>query len=87
VRISRTVRYTQDFDVPEEQFVSDEHTAALYHLDEGAGEFTGDSSGNDNDAELIGDPKWVESTAPLATAVNPGGKLAVAWGAVKGIGG
>jgi len=85
VRISKTVRYTEDFDVPDQQFVSDEHTAALYHLDEGAGEFTRDSSGNDNEAELIGDPKWVESTAPLATAVDPGEKLAIAWGAVKGI--
>ncbi len=85
VRISKTVRYTQDFDVPEQQFVSDDDTVALYHLDEGEGEYTEDSSGNGNDAELIGDPVWVESSAPLATAVDPGGKLAIAWGAVKAI--
>ncbi len=85
VRISKTVRYTQDFDVPDQQFMSDDDTAALYHLDEGEGEFTEDSSGNDNDAELIGDPQWVESTAPIATAVDPSEKLAIAWGAVKRI--
>ncbi len=85
VRISKTVRYTQDFDVPDQQFMSDDDTAALYHLDEGEGEFTEDSSGNDNDAELIGDPQWVESTSPIATAVDPSEKLAIAWGAVKRI--
>ncbi len=85
VRISKTVRYTQDFDVPDQQFMSDDDTAALYHLDEGEGEFTEDSSGNDNDAELIGDPQWVESTAPIAAAVDPSEKLAIAWGAVKRI--
>jgi hypothetical protein len=83
VRISRTVRYTEDFDVPTQQFVADNHTAALYHLDEGDGKFTGDSSGNKNDAELIGDPKWVKSTVPLSAAIDSGGKLAILWGAVK----
>lgn len=83
VRISDTVRYTEDFDVPNEQFVSDEHTAALYHLDEGAGDTTDDASGNGNDAELIGDPIWVESTAPIAFAVEPDKKLTTVWGKVK----
>jgi hypothetical protein len=83
VRISKTVRYTKDFDVPDRQFVSDDHTVALYHLDEGEGKFTEDSSGNKNDAELIGEPKWVASTVPLALAVSPGEKLATVWGAIR----
>jgi hypothetical protein len=86
VRISNTVRYTQDFEVPDRRFEPDEHTAALYHLDEGDGEVTEDASGNRNDAELIGDPKWIVSTVPLAFAVNPGAKLAIVWGAVKVMG-
>jgi len=52
VRISKTVRYTEDFDVPGRQFEPDDDTVALYHLDEGEGKFTEDSSGNKNDAEL-----------------------------------
>ncbi len=85
VRISKAVRYTGDFEVPEGEFEPDDDTVALYHLDEGEGESTADDSGNENDAELIGDPKWVVSTVPLKSriAVNPCGKLAMAWGAVK----
>jgi len=84
VRISKTVRYTQEFDVPETTFASDENTVALYHLDEGDGDSTEDDSGEGNHAELIGDPEWVESTAPFAALeVNPGGKLTALWGAVK----
>jgi len=85
VRISKTVRYTKDFKVPNRQFEVDKDTAALYHLDEGKGKTTKDASGNKNDAELIGGPEWVKSDAPFATAVNPGDKLAIVWGAVKKI--
>ena len=83
VRISKSVRYTEDFDVPTEEFERDDDTVALYHLNEGAGEVAEDISGNENHAELIGEPKWVESTVPLALAVKPKGKLAIMWGAVK----
>ncbi|MFQ6041501.1 MAG: LamG domain-containing protein [Candidatus Poribacteria bacterium] len=83
VRISKTVRYTKDFKVPDQQFETDADTAALYHLDEGKGKTTKDSSGNKNDAKLIGGPEWVKSDAPFTTAVEPDDKLAVAWGAVK----
>lgn len=83
VQISKTVRYTKDFEVPDQSFEPDADTVALYHLDEGKGKVTKDASGNKNDAELIGEPKWVKSTVPLATAVSPGEKLAIVWGAVK----
>jgi hypothetical protein len=83
VRISNSVRYTEEFDVPTEEFDRDGDTVALYHLNEGAGKTTKDTSGNGNDAEFIGEPKWVESTVPLALAVRPKDKLAVVWGAVK----
>lgn len=83
VRISKAVRYTKDFKVPDRQFETDKDTVALYHLDEGKGKATKDASGNKNDAELIGGPEWVKSDAPFATAVNPGDKLATMWCAVK----
>ena len=44
VRLSNVLRYTTDFAVPEQPFVPDANTAALYHLDEGAGNTIGDSS-------------------------------------------
>jgi len=83
VRISKAVRYTKDFKVPNRAFTPDADTAALYHLDEGHGKKTKDDSGNKNEAELIGEPEWVKSDAPFATAVEQGGKLTTLWGKIK----
>jgi len=83
VRISKTVRYTKDFEVPKMAFTPDADTAALYHLDEGKGKKTKDDSGNKNEAELIGSPEWVKSDAPFAAAVERVGKLTIVWGKMK----
>jgi hypothetical protein len=44
LRISTVVRYTAAFAPPSGPFSDDANTAALYHLDEGAGDSTGDSA-------------------------------------------
>jgi hypothetical protein len=72
-RIRGTVRYTGPFAPPSAPFVTDAATAALYHLDEGAGNVVGDSSGAaggpSNGVRMFGGnppgPEWVVSTAPL----------------------
>jgi len=53
VRISRVARYTEDF-LPQRRFEPDEHTIALYHLDEGAGGVAYDASGNDHHGRVVG---------------------------------
>jgi len=83
VRISKSVRYTKDFKLPDSAFTPDADTAALYHLDEGKGKKTKDDSGNKNNAELIGGPEWVKSDAPFAAAVEQDGKLTTMWGKMK----
>ena len=83
-RVSDTVRYTKDFDVPEKEFEPDDNTRVLYHFNEGSGKKTKDFSGNKNEAELIGNVKWVESEAPIKPAsVFPSDKLTTSWGLIK----
>ena len=57
IRISNTARYTEDF-TPEKRFENDEHTLALYHMDEGSGDVLKDSSGNGHHGKIFG-AKWV----------------------------
>ena len=57
VRISRTVRYAEDFTPPAE-FKSDEDTAVLLKLDEERETVAADSSGNDHNGEIHG-AEWV----------------------------
>ena len=45
LRISKGVRYTQNFKPPSGPFVSDANTLALYHFDEGIGDLINDRSG------------------------------------------
>lgn len=45
LRLSTSVRYTAAFAPPKAKHVADAQTAALYHVDEGAGTTLGDSSG------------------------------------------
>ncbi|TWU05460.1 serine/threonine protein kinase [Stieleria varia] len=56
-RISMNARYHDDF-VPEFNFKSDEHTLALYHVNEGSGDILHDSSGNEHHGKIIG-AKWL----------------------------
>jgi hypothetical protein len=46
VRLSDVVRYSGNFAPPSQAFVADADTAALYHFDEGSGNFIGDSAFN-----------------------------------------
>ncbi len=57
IRISKKVRYTQDF-TPEERFTPDADTLALYHCDEGEGDRLVDASGNEHHGK-IQTLKWV----------------------------
>ena len=56
-RVSKTLRYTQDFAVPD-VLQSDANTMALFQFDEGRGARLGDSSGNKHHGEVRG-AKWV----------------------------
>jgi len=58
VRVSDTIRYTDTF-LPERRFEKDQNTIALYHFEEGQGQFLKDSSGNNNHATIY-NPEWVE---------------------------
>ncbi|HUQ71135.1 MAG TPA: family 16 glycoside hydrolase, partial [Planctomycetaceae bacterium] len=63
VRISNVARYTENF-TPAERFEPDEHTLALYHFDDGAGDVLTDSSGNGRHGKIIG-AKWVRVDVQL----------------------
>jgi hypothetical protein len=65
VRLSAVARYTQDFK-PKDPLDLDQHTAALYHFDEGRGEVLHDSSGNNHHGKIIG-AKWVPLDTPPDT--------------------
>ena len=70
IRISQTARYTEDF-TPEERFEPDEHTLALYHLDEGEGDVLVDSSGHGHHG-TIHDGEWVRlDQAPRPQGSGP----------------
>ena len=58
IRISKSVRYQQDFK-PQRRFEKDNETTALYHFDEGTGDVLKDSSGNGHDGKIVG-AKWVK---------------------------
>ena len=59
VRVSNTIRYTGAFKPSAMPFTADASTMGLWHLDEGAGTTTVDSSGNNNNGSLVSTPKWV----------------------------
>jgi len=66
VRISKAVRYTEDF-VPQTYFKPDADTMALYHFDEGQGDVLKDSSGNGNHGKNFG-AKWVKADGTAVPA-------------------
>jgi serine/threonine protein kinase/Leucine-rich repeat (LRR) protein len=81
VRISKSVRYRQDF-TPQPRFEPDAETQALYHFDEAAGDVLRDDSGHRRHGVIVG-AKWVRAdgtpiTKPTATnvpAIAAPGKL------------
>ena len=74
VRLSTVLRYTgSGFTRPSGPFAPDASTAALYHLDEGAGDLVGDASGgNSHGTRMYGGspagPEWSSEAAPLDSA-------------------
>ncbi len=73
VRISTVLRYSSGFTRPKSPFAADADTAALYHLDEGAGDTVGDASGaaggSSDGLRAFGGspagPDWSSDVAPL----------------------
>jgi hypothetical protein len=72
LRISNTLRYTTSFTPVLTPFTVDGSTVALYHFDEGTGQFTFDAvngaiSGflGSSSADNSQDPSWVLSTLPV----------------------
>lgn len=59
MRFSSVARYTENFSVPTEPFVSDQYTEALYHFDEGSGSTLMDASGNSHNGTLVNNPQWI----------------------------
>ena len=84
------LRYTSVFTRPKSPFTTDADTAALYHLDEGAGLVVGDSSGasgGPSDGTLViggspAGPEWTGDAAPLGGA--PSVVLTALPGSVSG---
>jgi formylglycine-generating enzyme required for sulfatase activity len=69
VRISKVARYDGDFK-PDQRWVPDTDTLALYHFDEGAGSVLKDSSGNDHHGEIVA-AKWVQADGtPIGSPPN-----------------
>jgi len=60
-RVSKTVRYTEDFEPPT-TLNADDDTLAVYRFDEGRGSTLTDSSGNKHHGEIRG-AKWVSDIA------------------------
>ncbi|MBC7819565.1 MAG: SUMF1/EgtB/PvdO family nonheme iron enzyme, partial [Planctomycetaceae bacterium] len=58
VRVSSNARYKEAF-TPARRFEPDQHTLALLHCDEGAGDAIKDSSGNNHHGKIVG-AKWVK---------------------------
>jgi len=85
VRVSSAVRYTKDFKAPSEEFSRDDQTRVLYHFNEGAKNKIKDSSGNKNNAELMGGITWLKPGAPIksVSAISPSGKLTTTWSTIK----
>lgn len=61
VRISKAIRYEDDFEVPR-KFESNEATLALFRFDEAGGQRLVDASGNNHHGEVRG-AQWVDSIA------------------------
>jgi formylglycine-generating enzyme required for sulfatase activity/serine/threonine protein kinase/Leucine-rich repeat (LRR) protein len=69
VRISKVARYDGDF-TPDQRWMPDTDTLALYHFGEGAGTVLKDSSGNGHHGEIVA-AKWVQADgSPIGSPPN-----------------
>ena len=77
LRLSTVLRYNSSFTPPGQAFVADGNTAALYHFDEGSGDFIGDSSfgalspGERRFGGSPAGPQW-DSATPFSAGGSPG---------------
>ena len=80
LRVSNTVRYTADFEVPAAAFEPDAQTVGLFHMDEGGGDQLDDSSASAAHGEVrhggpSGGPTWdigaLAALAPATTVAPP----------------
>ncbi len=71
LRISNTVRYTSNFTPPVVQFTPDANTTALFHFNEGSGQFTADATANFPDAILGTDATVDATTDPTWASMSP----------------
>jgi len=61
------LRLAKEFEKP---YVTDNHTAGLWHFDENGGSFAQDGSGKGNNATLVGGPTWTEGRFGNALRFN-----------------
>ena len=84
VRISSTLRYDKDFDVPKGGFLPDNDTVVLYHFDGEVGGKVEDFSKNQNHGKLVKKAKLESINLPnTLLAVQPSTMLSVVWGHIK----
>lgn len=77
VRLSSGIRYTGNFVPPQAPLTTDASTRGLWHLDEGSGTTTADSSANAFNGTLVNAPVWStdspftgpDTTPPVISAV------------------
>lgn len=73
LRISTSVRYTEDFTPPTIPFAPDAETVGLYHFNEGDGDFIEDSSGTESHGvrQFGGTPAGPEWSTEIAFLIPP----------------
>jgi hypothetical protein len=71
VRVSNVIRYTTSFTAPGAPFGADTNTKGLWHLDEGSGTTTADSSGNNFSGTLVNGPTWTTDSPFTAPDTTP----------------
>lgn len=77
LRISDTIRYQNNFNIPTQAFSPDQRTAALYHFDEGSGNLVGDVAYQSNSpspgirqTSNTGYPMWSNQTPFLTPTMH-----------------
>ncbi len=85
VRISNTIRYDGDFDVPDQAFQPDDNTVVLYHFNEEVGGKVTDFSNYQHHGELVNKATLVDINLPntVPAAIQPSMMLSIVWGRIK----
>ncbi len=80
IRISNTIRYTENFTPQTTPFVRDEHTQLLLHFNEGGDDprnpgFVIDDSGNGNHGTIVGGAKHVSGIVGIENSTDDSGHI------------